>query len=339
MKIELKDLAQWKHVEFLMELENVGSKVFKIISKSLLADIAKDLKEKKLTKSEKYPGWSADVSPIQKDIAKTIENSINRHLTGLKWILLGGTKEEGKIAASLGLNKFTPGILFSAYLHNLDSHRQHFVDLFGIEPPEFPKSMMAETMEHIEQQFLRFTDLYLHQLKVDLVSALEKMSESKRMTALIEANKEFLDNDDAELSTKNELNTTREVKTELGKLLKNHSEKWDKMVGSNLALSSGTATHQAMIEIHGHDNSNVRVANIDMQDNRVCSWCNSISKTATGKWKLYKIENLRPSGYNFGKKRAEWQVSISPQHIACRCQTVYVPAGFKLDSMGGLEKK
>lgn len=318
-QIPLKDLAQWHHIQFLISLEKTGAKAFKVISKSLIKELLKDLSSNnKLHKSQKYPGWTQDAAPIQQDLSKIMDASINKHLLGLKWLLLGGDKTETKNAKELGLGKFTPGMLVSAYLHSLDSQRQHFIDLFGKAPPDLPPALLKETVEYITEKFLRFTDLYLHQLKVDLVTMIENVGESGRLDLLSEANKELIDDGESDVFTDSSSTMEKtEVKTDIGKLLKNHADKWDRVVSTNLGTSSAIATHQAMLEIHGHDNANIKCANIDMQDSRVCQFCNFISKTATGRWKLYKLNDLKPSGYNFNRKRPEWKASLAPQHPRC----------------------
>ena len=126
---------------------------------------------------------------------------------------------------------------------------------------------------------------------------------------------------------------------ELNRTSENFENKWNLAVGADLALASAAGTHQALLEIYGSDNDKVRVAWIEMEDEKVCSWCRNASKNTDGSHKLYKMTDFMPSGFNYGRKKSDWKLSITPAHPRCRCNLVYVPPGFKVDPSGGILKK
>jgi hypothetical protein len=63
------------------------------------------------------------------------------------------------------------------------------------------------------------------------------------------------------------------------------------------------------------------------------------SKKADGSFKKYKIGDFKASGYNFRRKKSEWELCIPPFHHNCRCMLQYVPRGFTVDNQGNFIPK
>lgn len=355
-KIAFKDLAQYRHVQFLVATEKQALLAYRMVALKLAADLRKVAKRKKLAKSEDKteslePGWTDSVPSLEIDLEALTGRVIDKYLQGLRWVLLGdfAGKEASAAAASIGLKgKVTPGIVQAAYLQSLDSHADHYEDVTGQEAPEMPKALVKASFDQIIKRVNRLLDQTLSHLKADVQNAVDQSFASHNFKTLNEAHSEAHDRlpevgaaDAASEAGEAvaELLSAKALTAELKRATDRFENKWDLAVRSDLALASAAGTHQALLEIHGSDNPDVKVAWIEMEDERVCDFCHHASKNPDGSYKLYRINSFEASGYNYNRKRAEWKLSIPPAHPRCRCNLVYVPPGFVVESGGGLRKK
>jgi hypothetical protein len=74
-------------------------------------------------------------------------------------------------------------------------------------------------------------------------------------------------------------------------------------------------------------------------DDKICEWCYNASKKEDGSFKKYKMKDFKPSGYNFNRKKSEWELCIPGFHYRCRCTLIYVPRGFDVDKQGNFIPK
>jgi len=354
--IPFKDLAQYRHVKFLITQERQAIVAYKFVMLKMNAELKKLMKKKKLAKSDDptdglESGWTGEIPTIEVDLEALTSKVIDKYMSGLKWILMGdfAGAEAKKAAEAIGLKgKATPGIVHAAYLQSLDSHAQHYKDVTGQDAPEMPVDLVEASFDQIAKRVGRFVDQTLDQLKLDVIGAVDRKIVDHNFKALNEAHSEAHDalpqvGASEAVAEAGEgiadVLSARGLDAELKRTADNFEKKWDLAVRTDLAMASAAGTHQALLEIHGADNPDVRVVNVEMEDERVCTYCRNISKKPDGSWIKYRMNELQPSGYNFSRKRADWKISVSPQHPRCRCQTVYLPPGFEMDEYGGMYKK
>jgi hypothetical protein len=355
-KIPLTSLAQYKHVKFLITTEKQAIVAYRFVMMKLVADLRKLMKKKKLAKSEDpsdglEAGWTSDIPQIEVDLEALTAKVIDKYMSSLRWVLMGdfAGAEAKKAAESIGLKgKVTPGIVHAAYLQSLDSHAKHYEDVTGLEAPEMPTDLVKASFDQIAKRVGRFVDQTLAQLKLDVIGAVDRKIVDHNFRSLNEAHSEAHDALPTVGPTEavaeaggsiSDVLSAKALTDELKRTADNFERKWDLAVRTDLAMASAAGTHQALLEIHGSDNPDVKVAWIEFEDERVCSFCKHASKNADGTHKLYKMADFQPSGYNYTRKRAEWKLAIPPAHPRCRCNLVYIPPGFKVDSDGSLSKK
>lgn len=354
-KIAFKDLAGYKHVQFLIATEKQAMLAYRLCMMRMMADLRKVMKSKKLAKSEDpteglEPGWTEEIPTVEVDMEGLTKKVIDKYLLGLRWVLLGNYagKEAAEAAAKIGLRgRVTPGVIQAAYLQSIDSHSDHYEDVTGKEAPELPKALLQGSFDQIVKRVNRMLEQTLVQLKTDVTSAIDSTVSAHNFQTLNEAHQDAHDAlpevgaaeaVEAAGEATGGLLSGKKLTNEVKRVTDRFEAKWDTAVRADLALASATGTHQAMLEIYGGDNPDVKVAWIQMEDEKVCDFCHKASKNADGTYKLYKISAFEPSGFNYTRKKAEWRLSIPPAHHRCRCNLVYVPPGFVVELGGGLRK-
>jgi len=332
-----------------MSMERKSLAAYRMLMVSLKKDLKAAFQKGKLAKSLDG-GWTDEVPTVKIEMNGAINKIINRHLLAMKWILLGPYAGKDAVAAAkeLGLvGNLVPGIIPSAYFDNLDAMEQHYVDLIGPLPPEMPKELIKDSLAEIVARLEKYIDAGITDLQIKIESTIEGVTDEHNFKNLNEIHKEAhnleptLEDKSVAEAVDQLANTVKlnKLMSDISETSKNFEKKWETISSANLNMASAAATHQGMMEIFGAEDDSMRVANIEMMDERVCSFCKSISKDKNGKQIYYKMDDLKPSGYNFRRKKAEWLPSISPNHHRCRCQTVYIPPGFEVDQYGGLIKK
>jgi len=351
--IPLSKLAQYRHIKLLTKLEKQALLAYRYVMKQLFKEIIGGLKQEKLAKSDDKlpPGWTGNVPKIKLDLSGHVTKVIEKYMKALQWMLIGdyAGKDARKIAKDIGLvGKVVPGILEGAYFDSLDAHRRHHFDLFGEHAPEISKDLMRGSIDEIVDRARRLFQQTLEQIKVNIIETLDQSVKEINMgnfnTVLEEAH-DLLPRDGAEAAIDQAIDgTTTQLSShklirDLNKMSKTFESKWDLNVRKQTTTSSAVGTHQAMYELYGDKTDRLDIAVIEMEDERVCTFCKHISKHHDGSFKLYKLEDFKPSGYNHSRKRSEWQLSISPMHFNCRCQMVYVPQGFEISKDGTIKPK
>lgn len=348
-RIKLKELAQYKHIKSLIALEKQTSIAYRFCVRNLIEDIRKIFKKEKLAKSEDKieglePGWTEEVASIEVNTETLVGNVIDKYLKGLRWVLLGdyAGEDASKAATSIGLKgKVVPGAIQSAYLMSLDAHSKHYEDVLNEDPPEIPKDLLKGSIEQIVKKINKLLDQTLNGLKTDLQVSIDKTVERQNFKTLNNAHEEAHEralNGESLSGETGDLLNLREMTKELERITEKFESKWDVTSHANISVASATGTHQALLEVYGSGDSDVRVAWVEMEDEKVCTFCKNASKNPDGSHKMYKITDFEPSGYNYGRKKADWKLTIPGAHPNCRCQLVYIPPGFEMDKFGGLVK-
>lgn len=348
-KIPLKKMAQYRHVKFLIAQEKMALLAFNFVSAKLLIEVKKLLKQEKLAKSDDdtlKPGWTGEIPKIDIDLNELLSPVLDKHMEALRYALLGNYAgpEAKKAAEEVGLaDKITPGIIPASYIQSLDAHREHFVDLFGIKSPELPRPMMKETLSTIVKRADRFINQLVVEYKNKIVTTVEGVKselDHENINKAFEAASDLALSVGGEEAVQSAAQDTdakidrKELTKEMQSAFDSFENRFETVARAQAAQASAVATHQSVLEIYGSQDGSVRLVNLEMQDELVCTFCRKISKNADGTWIYYKLGDLQTSGYNFSRKRPEWLVSIAPQHHRCRCQSVYVPNGFELDKNG-----
>jgi hypothetical protein len=109
-------------------------------------------------------------------------------------------------------------------------------------------------------------------------------------------------------------------------------------IQDHIAKGSSTGAQQAMFEIHGTSDSELDVVWITMEDERVCKYCNGVSKDASGNYIRYKMSDFKPYGYNRGKKQKDWVLTVPKAHPHCACYLAYIPKGFSVEASGVIKR-
>jgi hypothetical protein len=355
--IPLKSLAQYKHVKFLMTVEKQAIIGYRFVMLKMTNEIVtKKLKKGKLAKSEDKvegldPGWTAEVPQLEVDLEALTGNVIDKYMDALRWILMGdyAGKDAIETVKRIGLKgKVVPGVVHAAYLNSIDAHSEHFEDVTGQKAPEMPPTLVKASFDQIAKRVNRFIDATVSQLRTDVLNAIDRTIVEHNFKALNSAHEDAHDRlpevgaSEAASEAGEAVSAplaAKAVRAEIEAASEKFEAKWDLAVRGDLAMASAAGTHQALLEIHGKDNPNVKVAWIEMEDERVCSFCKKASKNPDGSHKLYEMSDFQPSGYNYIRKRAEWALSIPPAHPRCRCALVYIPPGFEVDGSGGIRAK
>jgi len=346
-------MPQYEHVKFLISLEKKTLRAYKLLSANMIKEIKGLLKREKLAKSEdKLPkGWTGEVPKIEVDLDDLLTPVVDKYLNALRYALLGkyAGKEAEEAAEETGLKaKIEAGTVPAAYLHSLDTQRQHYIDLFNKEAPEIPKDLMKESLQQIVKRTERFYEQFATEFKTRIITSVD---DANRVTNYENANKVHSDAQDTleevggeeaiEVASEN-VNPAMSVKNldvDLKNAVNAMERKIDLATRSSQAMASAVATHQSFLEVYGAETDRLRVINVEFMDERTCGFCHEISRKPNGDWIYYDLSELQPAGFNFGRKKANWEISISPQHHRCRCQTVYVPIGFEADTDGSIKKK
>jgi hypothetical protein len=351
-KIKNKDLAQAKHIKFLDALTKQAVLGYHLIMNKMLEEIKDLLKKEKLVKSDKLPtGWTGEVPTIKIDFNEVLSNVINKYIKSMEWMMLGGyaSKDAIKAAKDLGLTKIMiPGVAPSAYLNSIDSHMEHHKDLFGTKAPDLPENVIKIAFDQIKNRCVRVTEEFGLKLKNRIIDAIDQTVQEKNMKNLLDAHSEAVDNlliqggEEAVAGAVEDLDNKLGIR-KITKAFKEVQEKletdWERTVNTEASLSSAVGTHQSMLEIYGKDNDDVTVIIEGFYDDRICDFCYNISKNPDGSFKKYKMKDFKPSGYNFSRKKSEWELCIPKLHYGCRCQAIYIPKGFDVDKNGNFIPK
>lgn len=345
-----------RHVRFVSILERQAYAAYNIAMNAMLVELEETLRQERLMKSDKKlgSGWTGEVPTISLNIGESVSKIVNKYMGALRWVMLGdyAGKDAKKTAKNLGfVDKVTPGSLQSSYLNSLDMHRESYIDATGDTPADIPKYLLEGSIEQIVAKSNRYFKQFTLQIENLITNSMNMLIESLNSQNTTKANKEAfktlantegLGSEEATETASKGLRSQIPkswFNTEVKQVVRDSRHKWKTAVRSELGLASAAATHQAIQEIYGGNDDGMRVIWLTSKRESVCKFCNGQSMNPDGSFKYYTMKDFKPSGYNIGKKRADWGRAIPPSHPNCACRLVYVPAGFEVDSDGGLVVK
>jgi hypothetical protein len=130
--------------------------------------------------------------------------------------------------------------------------------------------------------------------------------------------------------------TAPKISQALRDAVENYRSDWATITRIDTGMASAVGTHQAVNEVFGRVDDDVRVAWFAFRDEKTCSFCKDASRRADGSFKIYSISDFQPAGTNFSRKRKEWILCVPPGHYNCRCNLIWIPKGFDIDGNGNL---
>lgn len=348
--IKFKNLAPVKHIKILMAFEKQADLAFDLVIQTCFDEIKQTLQQDKLMKSDNKlkGGWTGEVPKIEINITKSVETVIERYLKALRWVLLGDLAGKGarEAAEACGLvKKIVPGLLPSAYLQSLDAQRQHHTEVMEELTPKLPADLIKESIKKIKQRADRIFDPMLANIKSVVLDTVDRVITDKAYTDMLAVHENAMDVIESEgaaeaLERAKEVVDQRISKVDLTAELEGAAERlkntWQRGVRTELAGSSAVGAHQAMLDIFGAKDPKVRVVWVMVEDEKTCEFCRDASKDNSGEFKYYQIGDFHPTGWNYGKKRKDWELQVPPAHPNCRCTIIYVPPGFAVTRAGDL---
>lgn len=343
--IKRKDLPHRKHVEFLDLWTKAAVSVFEDTHNRIVKDIVRILKTEKLAKSEIKRGWTGKVPGFTLDLTDSIEKVINKYLKALNFMMLGDYAGDQAIQAAhdLGLSgKMPAGSVYGAYLQAIDTQSAYYKTLFGENPPEMPKTVMNQAFETIQGQADRSVKATLDNYRNRMLDTIEMGLKENRSDVLGDLMERAHELDEKtkkralDRATRETAKTAKvaDIKDSIAEIAEKSTADFERMAETTIGLASSVGTHQAMLEIFGSQDSELRACLVSVRDDRCCDDCEHFSRNSDGSLKTYKLKDFKPAGYNFGKKKGDWLLSLPLIHHRCRCSIIYLPPGFTADKDG-----
>lgn len=320
----------------LTAFQKQASAGWKLVTLSMLKEIEKEILQEKLQKS--------DLPKIEIDLSGPIRDIIQKYTAVLQWMLLGkfAGKEAEKIAKSTDFFKKLPaGIIPAAYLHSIDMNKMFYEKYLDKKKEKVPSAMVEESLKELAAKSSLMFESFELSFRNSILSRIDILERDVNAQNANKFRKKLIDDE----SIKEARKTLKEniSKTSLNKEIKNvtnkYKNRWDTVVVTDTEMASGIATHQSITEIFGQDEKEMYVAYMTMEDDRVTPFCKHMSKDSSGKYKIYKLSSLKPAGYNLGRPKADWKLSVAPNHYNCRSWIIYVPKGFEVLPGGVLSPK
>jgi len=339
-KIKSNELAQYRHALFLKKVSEQSSMAYKIIIDSIIKKIKKNLRAEKLAKSDELDeGWTEWVPSVEIDLNDVIGKVIDRQFQALRWILLGdyAGKEARDIAKELGLvGKVVPGIIPAAYLQSIDAQREHFQDTIGEDPAELSRQIVKASLDKIVTRSEGFIGQSINQIKLNLMEVVDKLATENNIKNQTKAMKAAHNDPSTGLKEISEdlsaMLNVKKIESELREVTDKMQNKVETLVDSETGYASAAGSHQTLVEVYGAKDDNIKCAWIMMEDEKTCSWCHDASKNPDGSYKIYSLKDVKPAGYNYGKKKSEWKITAGKSHPRCYTSdmSVFTNEGWKL---------
>jgi hypothetical protein len=347
--LKFKDLAHQAHIDFLEELDRQSRVAYLRVMTRARQALMQRLVKDKLAKSKIKKGWTGDVPKVTVDFAAIFEETMKPYLDALRWVLMGDSagRDARKAAKDLKLAAdVVPGLVPAAYLNALDTHRQHFEDLFDRPAPEIKRSLVTESLNEINKRVDRFLDESAEKLKNRMANEVELVANEVNQENTATVHELAHDAADEGLGARksvedaieglHDMMSSPRVSRALRNAIERSSEDWGLMTRTDTSLASAVATHQALSETFGAIDDEIRVAWFAFRDEKTCSFCDHASRDASGEFKIYRLSEFAPAGTNYSRKKAQWILCVPPGHFNCRCSLVYIPKGFGIDRQGNL---
>lgn len=355
-KIKNKDLPHSDHVDFLEDMEKMAIKAFDYVMVRAVTELSVRIKvrqkcNQRLHKSDDLKaGWTGKVPKLELNFSKVFEDTMAKYMNALKFILMGDAAGKGAKQAAELLNlrdKIVPGVIPAAYLNSLDTHRQYYKDIFGETAPEIQKKLITESLDQIKSRVDTFLDVSLLKLKANMIESVDgvvRQINESNVAAVQEQAHVFLgDGLSSRRSVEKAVDrvvvdkmTTPQISQALRQAVERYRDDFSTVVNADVGLASAVGSHQCAYELFGRSGGTVRAAWLIMRDEKVCSFCNTISKKPDGSFNIYDITEFESAGYNFSRKRKDWVMCVPPAHHRCRCQLIVIPEGFDVDKTGSI---
>lgn len=336
-----RDLPHGAHSDHIEDTKDVVQEGFELICDKMAKDIIKFLKQEKLVKS--------DVQKIVREIPKItidlsrLETVIQDHLNCIKFMFLGraGGKNVFASVKKLGLiGKIPSGVIYGAYLHAIDVQREYYKQLYGQEPNSIPEDILEFALHLMNSKTARALEQNIIKFKLSMMDAMQKQAD------LLNKKNEMLGRDVAFEAKDNGKKTDivedlvadaisgkismRDAKKAIRESFDQHEDSFNKMLNTEMQIASASANHMAVSELFGGFDQDLRVAIVNIRDERCCDSCEKFSRNPDGSLKLYNLSELAPSGNNLSVKKAQWKASIPPVHFNCysACTEVLTKRGW-----------
>jgi hypothetical protein len=272
-EIKMNKIPHIAHVARLKKLERQALSAYRSVIATVKKDIKKALRQEKLIKSD---GWSGEIPRIHIDLTKVISPMLDRHLSALRWLMFGAYagEEATKAAKKLGWHKiFTPGLIPVAYTDSLDTQAQHFENLMGITPPRLPEYFVAMSIDEMVNRTKVFLDQTIEGLKASIVGAVQNEIDRQNYKNFNAGYKAAVNEEDITGSA--EKLSAGLLDKEMGYATKKFQKNWEIASHASIAKASGVGAHQSMVEFFGQDDENIRVVNVMIEDERLCTIASS----------------------------------------------------------------
>lgn len=346
-----KDLPCSKHDKFLDEMFLLVQEGFSAVTEKLIEAIVRQIKTEKLAKSDKETvlkllgagktrGFTGEIPRVELDLSFT-KNLIDKYMLALKWMLLGKSagKEVARAVEELGLKTILPtGTIFGTFLHAIDQQRNFYLDLTGKKPPKIQDEALRYSLDFVNERTGKWADqsllIYRNKLLQDLQDRIENFNQDN-IGAVHESYHDLLEEKgivESQIKTieqKQELvrdamkgviekkMSLVQMKQSLKDITQDYGKDWDRLVNTEFGMATGAGTHLAVQEVFGGEDSEMLVANVNVKDTRCCDECESWSRRANGDFKIYRLSDIKPVGYNIAKKRQDWHLTAATHHPNC----------------------
>ena len=129
--------------------------------------------------------------------------------------------------------------------------------------------------------------------------------------------------------------TKKDIQTVVG-TLKEHKKQYinDLDLIAQTEMQGAHNEARALSAMEMAEGEEAYVARINNSD--ACATCKRLFREANGDHKVFSVTELEANGVNVGKSRENWLPTLFPIHPNCRCDTIPVPVGFRVDSAGRL---
>lgn len=263
----------------------------KILTRNMYRAIKSAMHREKLIKS-KGAGIRLDLTPI-------VNSVLDKYFESMMITIRGASNSyQRSIAKEMGLPE--EAAIEIAYKDSIETQKEFANDL-GLTF-DYTNEEAIEFLKKRAEEFMSEPALKYRNEISKVFSELAAIKNTQVSLGDLPAK-------DAKIST---YALDREIRNSTKRFLRS----WDLGVKTNLAVSSASATHQSMVEGFGEE-GDVDVVYMTEEDHRVSDWCHHASFNHDGTYKIYKLSDFKPAGYNLSRKRADWELCIPPSHFNC----------------------
>lgn len=330
MKKQKISLPQKDHCEYLDTLLMEAIVAYDLIQEKMVKELISLMKEEGLYKSDLDMEKKRAMIriPFQK-----LSQTIDKYLLPIRWMFLGkmaGKKAEEVVDELKLRNKIPAGIIYSSFLDSIDAQRKYQEILDPEASTDVPPTFMKVFLESIKHKSKKYIDSNLLDLKNGLLQTIEDAINGTNLTNLSQINEVFHEGGKAERKKI----SPEKMSIDLKDVFNKFSKKYETLVNTENAMASSVGSYVGTQSLFADKEDDVRVAIVSVLDNRCCDACERLSRANDGSILLYKLNQVKPAGYNFRKSKRSWEPSVPPFHPDCRCTLVYVPKGFTIDKDG-----